>query len=108
MSNPTAYSAPGTIKARNKDNGVIYYVRPHMLEMQDHPWEVLPPDDGGDTVEVAKEKAVRATEVVEHTTAAGAAFKTEQAARTAMSKKELNEMEWAILPVEDGFIIRKV
>jgi hypothetical protein len=97
----------GYIKARNKETGVIWEIRPNMLERQDHPWELV--DDNDEPI-VAKKVDASSLSPEERTimTAKGLPFSTENAARAALKLKALDENTHAILPVKDGFIIYKV
>lgn len=97
----------GLIKARNTETGVVWEIRPDMLEIPGHHWELV--NEDGDSI-VAKKVDASSLSPEERTiqTSKGRPFSTENAARAAMKRKALDEMNHAILPVPDGFIIYKV
>ena len=99
---------PGNILALNTETGVEHYIRPQMLEIMGHPWKVL------DTENIPKDSTSGAHKLKTEDTSVilkgdGTPFKTEESARSAMTRKELSEDEWIVLPDgKDGFIISKV
>jgi hypothetical protein len=95
--------APGNIRAKNKETGVIFYIRPDMLKIEGHPWIIL---DASEQNAIQASKPDGTPDVI--LTKEGKPFKSESAAKTAMKTKELSDMEWVIIPVDDGFIISKV
>lgn len=94
---------PGTIPARNKDTGVLFKIREEMLDIPGHPWILLEDLDAAEAVEEAVE--INPDIIM---TKAGKPFRTERAARTAMTAKRLSDHEWIVVPSGDGFIITKV
>lgn len=103
---------PGTIKARNTVTGVIVYARPDMLNQPALSLVRVHEDEtqlGGkieDVVIDSKREESGSQNVI--LTASGLPFKTEQAARTAMKRKELDENEWFVMETQDGFTIQRV
>jgi hypothetical protein len=97
-----------TVHAKNIKTGVIHVIDREMLS---HPgWkDFVPCDPEGNRQVVAEPPKAPKAEVQPSVvmTAAGTPFKTEAAAKTAMTAKKLSEPEWMIIPVEDGFIIAK-
>jgi hypothetical protein len=99
---------PGTIYALNEDTGVYMYVREEMLKDKTNfnfrraDVADLPQALAANVAPVAPEKP----DVIQ--TKAGKPFKTEAAAKTAMKAQELSDMEYIVMPVDEGFIITKV
>jgi hypothetical protein len=97
------------ILAKNKDTGVVYEIRPDMLKIDGHPWEVLSdtpiePAEGDDVVTLGK---VGEKDIITKTD--NTPFKTEAAARSAMKKQGLSDMDHIILGNEEsGYIIKQV
>ena len=96
--------------AKNKDTGVIYKIRPDMLEVAPNPWILIDKDNKPiDTSPEVEKLTPKKPEERVILTKEGNPFKTEQAARSAMKRKDLSEDEWLVLPDgKDGFIITKV
>jgi hypothetical protein len=104
---------PGFIEARNKETGTYMPIRPDMLRIEGHPWELT--DKGREALEAyeSKQKGEADTPTEKDPrlilTKDNKPFKTEASARQAMAKQKLDENEWIVLPSGDeGFIITKV
>lgn len=95
---------PGTILAENKETGVLFRIREEMLDIPGHPWINIEDPDTVESIEL--EEIVTDPNII--MTKAGKPFRTERAARTAMTAKKLSDHEWIIIPSDDGFIISKV
>jgi hypothetical protein len=100
---------PGSVLAKNTSTGVEHYIRPDMLQIEGNPWEVIDHEALARATGKQAQKAAKPEGKDVVTTADGKPFKTEAAARSAMTTKKLDENEWIILPLgEKGFIITKV
>jgi hypothetical protein len=109
MSNMVRKSAievkkPGTILARNKDTGVIYRIRPDMLEIENHPFQVIS-EDSEFMIDDEKEETTNPDIIM---TKQGKPFGSERTARSCMTAKKLSEDEWIVVPVGDGFVITRI
>jgi hypothetical protein len=101
-------AVPGTIKALNKDTGVIYYIRPDMLKVDGHPWELIK-DDSEKTQAIEAKVSNSTNEPTVILTSKGEPFSTENAAKSAMKRKGLSDTEWIVMDDgKGGFIITKV
>jgi dihydrodipicolinate reductase len=103
MVNPNDY-----VLAKNMDTGKVMEIRPEMLELDDFNWQIL--EDHREKKKETKSGFAKKTEEVKPIRKAdGSPFSTEESARSAMTRKELSEDEYMIVPVaEGGFEIRKL
>ena len=118
---------PGRIPAINMSNGVPCRVRPDMFDMHDSPFKRISEKEflelsfpeglperyqekpSGSTAAPSLAPNVPKEDGLPHMllTKANVPFKTEAAARTAMTANKLPVEEYDILPVDDGFIVTR-
>jgi hypothetical protein len=96
--------AHGTILARNIQTGRTMEIREDMLKISGHHWEVINKEDL--STEASKAEKKNQPKVIK--TSKDKPFATENAARSVMTRKNLNEDDWAVLPMEGGFVIAKI